>query len=95
MDWAQRDRREKADYLLNGRSVPGGPADMRYYFYAYRVRQIDRFVREAWERVQQINRTKGTKTGVSAAVFRTRFKAVVLLASNGMNGHRGYRSSCR
>ena len=61
MDWAQRDRREKADYLLNGRSVPGGPADMRYYFYAYRVRQIDRFVREAWERVQQINRTKGTK----------------------------------
>jgi uncharacterized lipoprotein YddW (UPF0748 family) len=70
IDWAQRDRREKADYLLNGRSVPGGPADMSYYFYAYRVRQIDRFVRDAWERVQQINKTKGTKTGISAAVFK-------------------------
>jgi len=70
LDWAQRDRREMSDYLLNGRSVPGGPADMRYFFYTYRVRQIETFVREAWERVQQINKTKGTKIGLSAAIFK-------------------------
>ena len=45
----QRDRREKADFLLNGRTIPGGPPDMRHFFYDYRVAQIDRFVREAHE----------------------------------------------
>ena len=65
-DWQQRDRREKADYLLNGRTIPGGPPDMRYYFYDYRAHQIDTFVREARERVQKIN----PKVTISAAIFK-------------------------
>jgi uncharacterized lipoprotein YddW (UPF0748 family) len=70
VDWPQRDRREMADYLLNGRTIPGGPPDLRYFFYTYRVHQIDSFARETWERVQRINQTKRAQIGVSAAVFK-------------------------
>lgn len=66
VDWQKRDRREMADFLVNGSTIPGGPPDMRYFFYDYRVHQIDNFVREAYERVKRIN----AKTGMSAAVFR-------------------------
>ncbi|HEY2972183.1 MAG TPA: putative glycoside hydrolase [Pyrinomonadaceae bacterium] len=65
-DWPQRDRREMADYILNGRTIPGGPPDMRYYFYDYRIHQIDTFVREVRERVRKIN----PKIEISAAVFK-------------------------
>lgn len=65
-DWASRDRREKADFILNGRTIPGGPDDMRYFFYDYRARQIETFVRETTEKVKRIN----PKVGVSAAVFK-------------------------
>lgn len=65
-DWPQRDRREMADYILNGRVIPGGPPDMRYFFYDYRARQIDNFVREARERVRKIN----PRIEISAAVFK-------------------------
>lgn len=65
-DWQQRDRREMADYLLHGRTIPGGPPDMRYYFYDYRVHQIDKFVREARELVDKVN----PKIKISAAVFK-------------------------
>ena len=64
--WQERDRREMADYILNGRTIPGGPPDMRYYFYAYRIHQIDTFVRETRERVRKIN----AKIEISAAVFK-------------------------
>ncbi len=64
--WQQRDRREMADYILNGRTIPGGPPDMRYYFYDYRVHQIDTFVRETRQRVRKIN----PKIEISAAVFK-------------------------
>jgi uncharacterized lipoprotein YddW (UPF0748 family) len=64
--WQKRDRREMADFLINGRTIPGGPPDMRYFFYDYRVHQIDTFVREAYERVKRIN----PKIGTSAAVFK-------------------------
>ena len=64
--WQQRDRREMADYILNGRTVPGGPPDMRYYFYEYRAAQIDAFARETRERVGKIN----PKIEISAAVFK-------------------------
>jgi len=64
--WEQMDRREKADVILNGRTLPGGPPDMRYFFYEYRVDQIARFVREACERVRKIN----PKIQMSAAVFK-------------------------
>ena len=65
-DWQQRDRREMADYILNGRTIPGGPPDMRYFFYDYRVNQIDTFVREVSESVKRIN----PKIQISAAVFK-------------------------
>jgi len=65
-DWDKRDRREKADYILNGSTIPGGPADMRYFFYDYRTHQIEKFVRETTEAVKRIN----PKVGVSAAVFK-------------------------
>lgn len=64
--WQQRDRREMADFILNGRTIPGGPPDMRYYFYEYRASQIDTFVREARERIRKIN----PKIEISAAVFK-------------------------
>jgi len=66
MDWQQRDRREMADYIMNGRTIPGGPPDMRYFFYDYRVSQIDTFVREVREHVRRIN----PKIEISAAVFK-------------------------
>jgi uncharacterized lipoprotein YddW (UPF0748 family) len=66
VDWQKRDRREMADFLINGSTLPGGPPDMRYFFYDYRVHQIDNFVREAYERVKRIN----PKIGMSAAVFK-------------------------
>jgi len=65
-DWQQRDRREMADYILNGHTIPGGPPDMRYYFYDYRAHQIDTFVREAHERIKKIN----PRIGISAAIFK-------------------------
>lgn len=65
-NWNDMDRREKADFILNGRTVPGGPPDMRYFFYDYRVHQIDRFVTDVSARVKRIN----PKMEVSAAVFK-------------------------
>ena len=65
-DWQQRDRREMADYILNGRTIPGGPPDMRYFFYDYRVHQIDKFVRDVRESIRRIN----PKIEISAAVFK-------------------------
>ncbi len=64
--WAQMDRREKADFLYYGGSLAGGPRDMLYYFYEYRVDQTNRFVRDAWKRAQRIN----PKIEISAAVFK-------------------------
>ncbi len=64
--WEQFDRREKADFFLNGRTLAGGPPDMRYFFYEYRVDQIARFVREACERARRIN----PKIQMTAAVFK-------------------------
>jgi uncharacterized lipoprotein YddW (UPF0748 family) len=65
-DWDQMDRREKADFLLNGRTIPGGPSDMRYFFYEYRVHEMKNFVRELASHVRQVN----SKVGISAAVFK-------------------------
>jgi uncharacterized lipoprotein YddW (UPF0748 family) len=65
-DWNERDRRERADFLLNGRTIPGGSPDVRYFFYDYRIAQIARFVREAHERVKAVN----PKLELSAAVFK-------------------------
>jgi uncharacterized lipoprotein YddW (UPF0748 family) len=64
--WEAMNRREKADFILNGRTIAGGPPDMRYFFYEYRVDQIARFVREAHERSKRIN----PKIQMTAAVFK-------------------------
>ena len=65
-DWDKFDRREKADFFLNGRTIPGGPSDMRYIFYEYRSHQIEKFVRGVSQSVKSIN----PKVGVSAAIFK-------------------------
>lgn len=65
-DWNQMDRREKADFILNGRTIPGGPADMRYFFYDYRQQQIKNFVKELATNIRSLNR----KVEISAAVFK-------------------------
>ena len=65
-DWDRRDRREKADFILNGRTIPTGPPDMRYFFYDYRVHQIDGAVRAVAEGVRRIN----PKVEISVAVFK-------------------------
>jgi uncharacterized lipoprotein YddW (UPF0748 family) len=64
--WERMDRREKADFMLNGRTIAGGEPDMRYFFYEYRVDQVTRFVREAHARARRIN----PKIRMSAAVFK-------------------------
>jgi hypothetical protein len=43
---------EKADFLLNGRSI--NRADLDYFLYATRCDAITQFVREAWERTFKI-----------------------------------------
>jgi uncharacterized lipoprotein YddW (UPF0748 family) len=65
-DWSKMDRREKADFILNGRTIPGGPADMRYFFYDYRQNQIKTFVKELATSIRSQNR----KIEISAAVFK-------------------------
>ncbi|HVH55514.1 MAG TPA: hypothetical protein VM791_04635 [Vicinamibacterales bacterium] len=64
--YAKAERREKADFLLNGRTIPGGPPDMRHFFYDYRIEQINRFVREAHDVAKKVN----PKIEMTAAVFK-------------------------
>jgi uncharacterized lipoprotein YddW (UPF0748 family) len=64
--YSKADRRARADFLLNGRTIPGGPPDVRYFFYDYRVEQINRFVRETHELVKKVN----PRLEVTAAVFK-------------------------
>jgi uncharacterized lipoprotein YddW (UPF0748 family) len=51
--WDRMSRTEKADFLLDGKSI--NRADLDYFFYATKNDMITRFVREAWERVFSIN----------------------------------------
>lgn len=62
-DWDRMSREEKADYLLNGKSVNRN--DLDYYFYETRCDAITRFVREATERARKIK----PAIEFSAAVF--------------------------
>ena len=64
--YSSAERRERADFLLNGRTIPGGPPDMRYFFYDFRVQQINNFVREVHALVKGIN----PKLEITAAVFK-------------------------
>ena len=65
-DWNQMDRREKADFIMNGRTIPGGPPDMRYFFYDYRQQQIKTFVKQLATTIRGLDR----KIEISAAVFK-------------------------
>ena len=65
-EWDQMDRREKANFLLNGRTIPGGPPDLRHFFYDYRAHQIEILVRQVTEHVKKAN----PNVQVSAAVFK-------------------------
>jgi uncharacterized lipoprotein YddW (UPF0748 family) len=62
-DWARLTREEKAKFILDGKSI--NRSDLDYFFYEMRCAAINRFVREAWEKVSAI------RPGVemSAAVF--------------------------
>jgi len=64
--YSKAERRARADFLLNGRTIPGGPPDVRYFFYDYRVEQINRFAREVRELVGKVN----PRLEISAAVFK-------------------------
>ena len=64
--WDTWDRRRKAEFLLKGSFIRGGPSDLDYFFYTFRQEQIKRFVREAWERASAIR----PDIEVSAAVFK-------------------------
>jgi uncharacterized lipoprotein YddW (UPF0748 family) len=65
-DWDRMDRREKADFILNGRTIPGGPPDMRYFFYDYRQHQIRNYVQDLTTKIRRLAR----KVEISAAVFK-------------------------
>jgi len=62
-NWDKMNRAEKADYLLNGKSVNRN--DLDYYFYETRVDTITRFVKESTERARKIK----PEIEISAAVF--------------------------
>lgn len=62
-NWERMSREEKAEYLLNGKSVNRN--DMDYYLYETRCDAITRFVREATECAQKIK----SDIEFSAAVF--------------------------
>lgn len=64
--WDKWDRKRKAEFLLNGSYIRGGPTDLDYFFYTYRQDAITRFAREAWERASAIN----PDIEFSAAVFK-------------------------
>jgi uncharacterized lipoprotein YddW (UPF0748 family) len=65
-EWAQWDRKKKAEFFLKGSFMPGGPADLDYFFYTYRQDQIKRFAREVWEHASAIK----PNIEISAAVFK-------------------------
>ncbi|MFQ6070792.1 MAG: family 10 glycosylhydrolase [Candidatus Aminicenantales bacterium] len=62
-NWASMSRREKAEFLLEGRTI--NRQDMDYFFYETRCDIITRFVREATERARLIK----PEIEFSAAVF--------------------------
>jgi uncharacterized lipoprotein YddW (UPF0748 family) len=65
-DWDQWDRKKKAEFLLTGSFLKGGPSDLDYFLYTFRQDAINRFAREAWERASAIK----PNIEFSAAVFK-------------------------
>jgi uncharacterized lipoprotein YddW (UPF0748 family) len=65
-DWDQWDRKRKAEFLLTGSFLKGGPSDLDYFFYTFRQEAINRFAREVWEHASAIK----PNIEFSAAVFK-------------------------
>jgi len=64
--WDQWARKKKAEFILTGSFLKGGPSDLDYFFYTFRQDQINRFAREVWERASAIK----PNIEFSAAVFK-------------------------
>jgi uncharacterized lipoprotein YddW (UPF0748 family) len=64
--WSRWPRDWKAKFLLEGSFFQGGRADLDYFFYEYRIHQITRFAREAYEAVKSIN----PAIKLSGAIFK-------------------------
>lgn len=64
--WDKMTRRQKAEFILKGSTMRGGPKDMDYLFYEYRCDVITRFVRETYLHARRIR----PDIEVSAAVFK-------------------------
>lgn len=67
--WKQMTRQEKAEFILEGKSI--NRADLDYFFYEMRCDAISRFVREAWEKAAAIR----PDIEMSAAVFANAMKS--------------------
>jgi uncharacterized lipoprotein YddW (UPF0748 family) len=65
-DWDQWDRKKKAEFIMTGSFLKGGPSDLNYFFYTFRQDAINRFAREVWERASAIK----PNIEFSAAVFK-------------------------
>ena len=65
-DWGTWDRKKKAEFILTGSFLKGGPADLDYFLYTFRQDQINRFAREVWEHASAIK----PNIEFSAAVFK-------------------------
>lgn len=64
--WNSWPRDWKAKYLQEGSYFQGGRQDLDYFFYRFRVEQINRFARECYEAVKSAN----PKVKLSGAVFK-------------------------
>jgi uncharacterized lipoprotein YddW (UPF0748 family) len=64
--WDKMSREEKADFIMKGASMLGGPSDLDYFFYEYRSDAITRFCRDVWLAARKIK----PEIEFSAAVFK-------------------------
>jgi uncharacterized lipoprotein YddW (UPF0748 family) len=66
LEWDKMSRKEKAELIMKGSSMPGGPSDLDYFFYEYRSDAITRFCRDVWLAARKIK----PEIEFSAAVFK-------------------------
>lgn len=66
LEWKNWDRKQKADFLLNGSFVKGSRSDLDYFFYTYRADAVTNFVKEAWEKLHAVR----PDIEISASVFK-------------------------
>ena len=64
--WEGMTQKEKANFILKGSSMSGGPPDLDYFFYEQRCDATTRFVRKAWQMAKKLK----PRIQFSAAVFK-------------------------